>query len=123
MRILATNPVKTTIAKQIKYQMERYERLRKLREHMKTVKDEEKHLGLFEDFQRAEYTHRLIIQKENSRPPRQVKTKEQLLKCVSFQNREFLVEEITYPEVAGEDSNEKDLMAKLRMMCIKNKHR
>lgn len=40
---------------------------------------------------------------------------------MSFQNRELLVEEITYPEVVGEDSNEKDLMAKLRYMCIKHR--
>ena len=54
-----------------------------LREKIKTINDENLKLKLFEEYQREDFTRRLIIQKENSRPARIMKQKWELLKCVN----------------------------------------
>lgn len=55
--------------------------------------DEEKKLLLFEEFQRSEYTRRLIIMKENARPTRPVKQLAQMLKCVNNFTQKIVKEE------------------------------
>ena len=99
--------------------MARQERLRKLRALLSAEKDKEKEIALFEDFQREEYTHRLIIQRENSRPQRPVKTLKQMLNCVSFRRQEILNDDGEVQTlVEGEDSN---FMVNFRNMCAKLK--
>ena len=73
MRALNRCPVKTKLGKQINYSMARHKRLTALREKILSIHDEEKKLRLFDDFITEDFTLRLIIQKQNSRPVRPVK--------------------------------------------------
>lgn len=98
MKALSHYPVKAKLGKQITFAMASHARLMALREKIQTIYDDEKKLVLFEDFQREEYTRRLIVQKENSRPVRRIKQKWELLKCVNSFN----------PATNKDDSDDED---------------
>ena len=91
MTILARTPVNTTLGKQIKIQLERNTRLTELREKIKKVTDENEKLNLFTEFHRDEFTRHLVMVKRHARPKRLVKTKADMLKCVSNGSKKGLL--------------------------------
>ena len=87
MQALKKFPVNCNLAKQIQFAMESQARLTAVRQKMAMMSDDQAKMKIFEDFQRENFTRKIMMQKENSKPKRKMKQKWELLKCVNSFNK------------------------------------
>ena len=75
-------------------------------------------MDLFQEFQRDEFTRHLITVKQHARPKRPIKSKFDMLRCVS---KNAGVKNLASCDDDSGEENQSDMLQKLRNMCLAHK--